>query len=98
MKEKKIYQATYNLSLVTRNKKSFFERFSCSFLMNPFQKIAGVKAVVYGGVLILLMSYLGVATNVYFTGPFGVENGAVVTNQSITTHFFLLVYQNLMIC
>ena len=98
LKDDKITQDDYNLLLAALNKKSFIERMSGAFLINPFQKIAGVKALFTGGIVMLMMSYLGVIANVYFIGALSLLNGVVVINQPIKINFFLLAYQNLVAC
>ena len=95
LKEKKISQEDYNLVLGALEKKSFFEKMSSSFLINPFQKIAGFKALISGMVVMILMSYFGVLAKVYYPGVLSLLNGSAVANQKIEINFFLLAYQNL---
>lgn len=95
LRERKISQEDYDLLIRTLNKKSLFEKISSSFLINPFQKIAGFKALISGIIILLIMSYVGVIAKVYFPGVLSVINASVVTHQKIANNFFLLAYQNL---
>jgi hypothetical protein len=98
MNEDKIYQDTSIPPQIVRNKKSLVETISRIFLIDVLQKITGVQALVFGGIVILLMSYLGVFSHVYFITPFGLMSSTAVRQQSITINFFLLIYQNVIIC
>ena len=95
LKEHKISQDEYTLLLAALEKKSFFDRISSFFLINPFQKIAGVNALVWGMAVLIIMSYLGVVAKVYFPGVLSVLNASAVAHQKIEINFFLLAYQNL---
>jgi hypothetical protein len=95
LQEKKISPDEYNLLLAALEKKSFFEKISSSFLINPFQKIAGFKALISGMIVLIIMSYLGVIAKVYFIGALSILNASAVVNQKIEINFFLLAYQNL---
>ena len=95
LKENKITQEDYNTLLVALEKKSFFSRIESSLLLNPFQKIAGVKALVIGMVVLLAMSYIGVLAKVYFLGPLSIINSSAVVKQTTNIGFLLLAYQNI---
>lgn len=95
LRENKISQDDYNLLLGALNKKSFFDKVSSLFLINPFQKIAGFNALILGMVVMIFMSYFGVIAKVYFPGVLSVLNASAVVNQKIENNFFLLAYQNL---
>jgi len=95
LQEKKISEADYKVLIEAINKKSFFSKISSSLLINPFQKIAGVKALTLGITILVLISFLGVIGQVYFIGVMGVLNAHALVKQSIDINFFLLAYQNL---
>ena len=65
---------------------------AATLLVNPFQKIAGVKALIIGGAILLLMSFLGVMGNVYFNSALSIHI------QTSSPDFFLLAYQNIVAC
>ena len=65
-----------------------------SFLVNPFQKIAGVYALVSGWIIICMMSYLGSVGKFYSVGVIGSLNASVVTHSHVQPTFLLIVYQN----
>ena len=48
LNENKISQDDYNTLLVALEKKSFFLKLQSSLWLNPFQKIAGFKALIMG--------------------------------------------------
>jgi hypothetical protein len=85
----------YNILLAALDKKPARVKLIFSFLINPFQKIAGLRALIIGLVVILCMSYLGVIAKVYFPGILDVLNAALVKNPKASPTFFLLIYQNM---
>jgi len=95
LKENKISQQDYNTLLVALEKKSFFSRMESSLLLNPFQKIAGGKALVIGMMILVAMSYIGVIAKVYFIGPLTAVNYTILTKQTMDIGFLLLAYQNI---
>ncbi len=94
LQEKKISEADYKVLTAAMDKQSFFAKISGSFLINPFQKIAGAKALILGMIVLALMSFLGVIAKVYFIGVMGVINAHAVVKQMVDINFFLLAYQN----
>jgi hypothetical protein len=95
LKEKKITQEDYNTLLSAIRKKSFFSRMESSLLLNPFQKIAGFKALILGIIIMLTMSYMGVLAKLYFLGPLTIINASAVVKQTMDIGFLLLAYQNI---
>ncbi len=94
LKEHKISEADYKVLIEAIDKKSFLKRVSSSVLINPFQKIAGTKALFLGVAIFMLISFLGTIAQVYFIGVMGVLNAHVVTKQTADISFWLLLYQN----
>ena len=66
-----------------------------SLLLNPFQKIAGGKALVIGMMILVAMSYIGVMAKVYFLGPLTAINHSILAKQTMDIGFLLLAYQNI---
>lgn len=95
LKEKKITQEEYNTLLTALKKKSFFLKIESSLLLNPFQKIAGFKALIFGIIILLTSSYMGVLAKLYFLGPLTIINATAVVKQSREIGFLLLAYQNI---
>lgn len=93
LKENKISQEEYQLLSASLDKKSSAAIALFSFLMNPFQKVAGIYALITGLIILICMSYVGVLANVYFPGILQVLNGVVVKNPKIALSFHLLLYQ-----
>ncbi|EHL32792.1 hypothetical protein [Legionella drancourtii] len=96
-REHKISESDYLMLANALNKKSTYWGIENSLLVNPFQKIAGFKALILGLVLMVVMSVVGSYANVYYDGalafifPLGIKT-------SVAPSFFLLLYQNLVIC
>src|SRR3990167_4812466 len=89
LKENKITQQDYNTLLVALEKKSFFSKMGSSLLLNPFQKIAGFKALVIGMMILVAMSCIGIIAKVYFLGPLSVINASALPKQTIDIGFLL---------
>jgi hypothetical protein len=66
-------------------------------LINPFQKVAGLYALISGLIIIFCMSYLGVIAKCYSVGVMGSLNASVIKSQNIQPTFYLLLYQNLIV-
>ena len=96
-KENKISECDYQMLSNALNKKSIFADIENSMLINPFQKIAGFKALILGLTLMLIMSILGVYGNIYYDGVFGYFV-AESLKTTITPGFTLLLYQNIVAC
>lgn len=94
----KISEADYNTLLVALKKKSFSSKLESSLWLNPFQKIAGFKALLLGTIILLLMSYTGVLAGLYFWGPLTTINASIVVKQNMHIGFLLLAYQNIICC
>ncbi|MBI2786847.1 MAG: hypothetical protein HYX60_11335 [Legionella longbeachae] len=95
LRENKITLDDYNTLLIAMKKKSFFSRMESSLFLNPFQKIAGFKALIFGIIILLTMSYMGVLAKLYFLGPLTTINASAVVKQSMDIGFLLLAYQNI---
>ncbi|MFA6302902.1 MAG: hypothetical protein WC627_07190 [Legionella sp.] len=94
LRDKKISQDEYQILAAALKRKSFFAKMESSLLLNPFQKIAGFKALMFGMIILLLTSYLGVKAGLYYLGPLSAINVLAVTKQSIGQPFLLLLFQN----
>ncbi|WP_238585920.1 hypothetical protein [Legionella nautarum] len=90
--ENKISEADYQLISAALTKKSIFASIENSVLINPFQKIAGFKALLLGLILMVIMSSVGIAANVYFDGIIGFVFADNI--KAMKPNFFLLLYQN----
>lgn len=95
LKDKKITPEEYKLlskAFVTPSTAKFF-----SLFINPYQKIAGVWALIFGAGIILCISYLGSIAKIYFPGLLGILNSSMMKSPAIGTHFLFLLYQNAVI-
>ena len=95
--DKKISQEDYSILANALKRKSFFAKIQSSFWLNPFQKIAGFKALIIGMVIMVLTSYLGVKAGLYYFGPVSVINASALAKQNIQHLFLFLLYQNVAI-
>jgi hypothetical protein len=96
LKDNKISQEEYVL-LTKALAKPTLGRKLFSWLTNPYQKVAGFKALGIGGLIIVVISYFGSIAQVYFSGLLGILNASIIKNQKIGTDFVFLLYQNIMI-
>ncbi len=95
LKENKISADEHKLLLSVIHKKPSRLGQVCWFLINPFQKIAGIYALVIGLFVIFSTSYFEVIAKCYAIGIMGVLNASVFKAPKIQPNFFLLAYQNL---
>ncbi len=94
LKSKKISEEEYKLlTKAMGNKPSYFKGF-VNLLINPFQKIAGLYALLLGFGVLLGMSFLGLKAQIYFTGILDAFNASVLKNPMIKMSFLSLLYQN----
>ncbi len=96
-KENKISDSDFEMLSGALTKNSFCSALENSMLINPFQKIAGFKALLIGIILMLVMSAVALYANVYIDGSLGfiMTNGLKVAR---APSFLLLLYQNLVAC
>ena len=92
-RENKISGADYKLLSQALAKKAAPINATFSLLINPFQKIAGLPALVLGLVAILSMSYLGTLGNMSFPGALDFSVTATFVNHKIPSAFLFNVYQ-----
>ena len=95
LQEKKISQDDYRMLLSSIKRRSFFSKLQQSFWLNPFQKIAGFKALTIGMLILVMTSYLGVKAKLYYLGPLSAINATVLAKQTISYPFLFLLYQNI---
>lgn len=93
----KITAEEYNLLLQAIKDKSYSTS-PLYWLINPFQRVAGIKALWIGIAILFLISAMGVIANVYFVGFFGCMAASNFPNTKIPPNFLLLLYQNLVSC
>ncbi len=94
LQEKKITEDDYHLLLSALRKRAFFSKISSSMLLNPFQKIAGGRALIIGIMIMLSMAYIGVTGKTYFLSPLSIVNASALAPQTKAINFLLLAYQN----
>ena len=97
LQEKKISQKDYNILITALDKKTFLSKISSSLLINPFRKIAGIRALILGLVILFMLSYFGVAAKVYFFDMFSMINSTILAKQTMHSVFLYLLYQNTLI-
>jgi hypothetical protein len=95
LKENKITENDYKTLSAALNKKSSPLTTVFSFLANPFQRIAGLPALLLGLMVMVLMSYLAVFAKVYFYGACTLLNATVISHPKTPIHFSLLLYFNM---
>jgi hypothetical protein len=91
LKANKISQEDYDILLGAIDKKSFFSKTNFSLLVNPFQKIAGVKALMLGLVFLLVTSFLNAIGN----GSLVISSAGFIQPQTTNPGFFTLTGQYL---
>lgn len=89
LKENKISQKDHDILLGAMDKKSFFSKNNLFLLVNPFQKIAGVKALLFGLIILLITSCLNAIGN----GSLIVSGASFVQKQNGLPGLFLLTCQ-----
>ena len=94
--EHKISAEDYKILLAALNAKHSKFNAIISLLINPFKKLAGLKAFIIGLVIILGMSYLGVTAKLYYSAVLDITNAAEVINPKVPLSFLVLLYQNLL--
>lgn len=95
LEEKKISKEDHDMLQTALKRKSFFAKMQSSIWLNPFQKIAGFKALILGMLVLILTSYLGITAKLYFLGPLSMINALALAKQTISNEFLFLAYQNL---
>lgn len=93
LKDNKISVSDYQMLIAALNKKSFCTQIENSWLVNPFQIIAGYKALLLGFVVIVTMSLIGTYADVYFDGVLGFIMPYNLI--AMKPNFLLLLYQNI---
>lgn len=94
LKENKISPEDHAILTTALRKKSLFNKIQATFLLNPFQKIAGFKALFLGLITLVLVSILGIKAKLFFLGPLSTINASVLAKQNIDNLFGFLLYQN----
>jgi len=85
--EHKISAEDYKILLAALNAKHSKFNAIISLLINPFKKLAGLKAFIIGLVIILGMSYLGVTAKLYYSAVLDITNAAEVINPKVPLSF-----------
>lgn len=87
----------YNL-LIQAIKDKSYSVFPFYWLINPFRKVAGIKAFWLGIGMLFLMSAIGIVANVYFAGFLSCIAASNFPNVKVAPNFLILVYQNFVSC
>lgn len=95
-KKNKISESDYLMLANALNKKSPWS-IENSLLVNPFQKIAGYKALFIGLILMIVMSAVGAHAKIFYDGTLGFIFPLGIKTP-LEPSFFLLLYQNAVIC
>ena len=66
LRENKISQDEHKILLKSLKRKSFFTKLQSSFWLNPFQKIAGFRALIIGMLVLVVTSYVGIKAKLYY--------------------------------
>ena len=94
LRDNKISQQDYEILASALKRKTIFNKIHSTFLLNPFQKIAGIKALVLGLITLLLTSFFGVKAQVYYLSSMVTLNATALAKQTISHPFAFLLYQN----
>lgn len=94
LKDKKITQDEYQ-KLSNALEKTPASNTIFGLLINPYQRIAGLWALILGFGIIAIISYLATIAQTYFPGIVSVLNAMAVQNAEVGTDFQLLLYQNI---
>lgn len=91
LKENKISQEDHDLLLgaMDKDKQSYFSKQNLSLLVNPFQKIAGVKALALGLIILLVVSFLSAIG----TGSLSISSAGFVQHHTTNPSLFSLIRQ-----
>ena len=95
LQEKKISQEDYAILATALKRRTIFNKIHSTFILNPFQKIAGTKALFLGLITLILTSFLGVKAQLYYLSPMSTINALVLAKQTITNPFIFLLGQNI---
>lgn len=96
LQAQKISQDDYAILAAALKRKTIFNKIHSTFLLNPFQKIAGWKALLLGMITIVLTSLLALKAKLYFLGPMSTLNASVLGQLNIRYPLGLILYQNIM--
>jgi hypothetical protein len=91
LKTNKISQEDYDILLGAMDKQSFFSQANFSLLLNPFQKIAGVKALLFGLAILFATSFFNAIGN----GSLVVSSAGFIQHKTAVPGFFALTGQYL---
>ncbi|MDF1683687.1 MAG: hypothetical protein P1U36_03420 [Legionellaceae bacterium] len=91
LKENKISQEDHDLLLgaMDKDKQSCFSKQNLSLLVNPFQKIAGVQALMFGLIIMLVVSFLSAIG----AGSLSISSAGIVHNKTTGLSLTQLTYQ-----
>jgi len=92
----KISKEDYKLLSKALNSKGVYLCRFFAMLLNPFQKIAGLNALLMGFSIIILMSFIGVTAKLYFPGVISCLNSVVIKNPQHQLNFIFLLYENVL--
>ncbi|MBP9777662.1 MAG: hypothetical protein KBD25_00605 [Rickettsiaceae bacterium] len=95
LNDRKITKEDYRLLSAAVDKKQLFLDRCFQNIINPFKKIAGLKALLIGIVIIFVMSFLAVIANVYILSPLSILNASAILNSKMQPNVLLLLYQNI---
>jgi hypothetical protein len=94
LQEHKVSPEDYAILSSALNKKKIFNRLRSTFLLNPFQKIAGVNALLLGVITLILTSFFGVTAQLYYLSPMSTINALALAKQTLPHPVLFLLYQN----
>lgn len=97
LKRKKISENEFHLLTAALSKKSICENVEETLWINPFKKIAGLKALLLGLLIMAGMSIFGTYANLYFDSPFSAMF-ALGIKTTVKPSFLLLMYQTIASC
>lgn len=92
--EDKISEHDYKILSAVMDKKPSSKETISSFIINPFQRIAGFQALAFGILIIIAMSYIGVYAGVFFEGVTGSTIASSFKNAKVQPNLLFLLYEN----
>lgn len=98
LNENKISENDFQILSAVLDKKPTRLMRVLSFSVNPFQKIAGIQALLIGVAIILLTSYLGFHAQQYYVNIMVTSDTNINLQPRVAYTFWLVLYQNVICC
>ena len=94
LNERKISEDDFKILIAALDKKPTRLMMVLSFLVNPFQRLAGGQALLVGIAIIILLSYFGFHAQQYYVNIMQSVDTSINTRPRVAYTFWLVLYQN----